>query len=132
MLQKELTDIIIRAFYTVYNALGYGFLEKNYENALLIELRKHGLNVEQQKPLAVHYEGAVVGEYFADVVVNNTVIIELKAADSIRMEHTAQLTNYLKATGIEVGLLLNFGPKAEFKRIVFTQNKNPRKSAESV
>ncbi|MBT1071297.1 GxxExxY protein [Pelotalea chapellei] len=141
MLQKELTDIIIGAFYTVYNTLGYGFLEKNYENALLIELRKQGLNVEQQKPLAVHYEGIVVGEYFADIVVNNSVIIELKAAEAVRKEHAAQLTNYLKATGIEVGLLFNFGPSAEFKRVIFTQNKicenplnpsNPRSIASKV
>ena len=132
MLQKELTDIIIGAFFTVYNTLGYGFLEKNYENALLIELRKHGLTVEQQKPLSVHYDGVVIGEYFADIVVNNAVIIELKAAEAIRKEHTAQVTNYLKATGIEVGLILNFGPAAEFKRVVFTQNNNSRKSAESV
>jgi len=132
MLQRELTDCIIGAFYTVYNTLGYGFLEKNYENAMLIELRKLGLDVEQQRPLAVYYEGVVVGEYFADIIVNHSVIIELKAAEAIRKEHAAQLTNYLKATGVEVGLLFNFGPTAEFKRVIFTQNKNPRKSAESV
>ena len=132
MLQKDITEIIIGAFYTVYNTLGYGFLEKVYENSLVVELQKQGLAVDQQKPLAVHYEGTVVGEYFADLVINDSVIIELKAVQAIRSEHAAQLTNYLKATGIAVGLLLNFGPTAEFKRVIFTQNKNPRRSAASV
>jgi len=133
MLQQELTDIIIGAFYNVYNSLGYGFLEKNYENAMLIELQKHAVVVEQQKPVKVFYECQVVGEYFADLMVNDSVIIELKATEGIRKEYVAQLTNYLKATGIEVGLLLNFGPAAEFRRIIFTQRGlDPRKSAKSV
>jgi GxxExxY protein len=132
MLQKELTDTIIGAFFKVYNTLGYGVLEKNYENALILELRKHDLDVDQQKPLAVRYEGTVVGEYFADIAVNDSV--ELKAAAAIRNEHVAQLTNYLKATGIEVGLFLNFGPSAEFKRVIFTRDTmfNPRRSVQSV
>lgn len=131
MLQKELTETIIGAFFKVYNSLGYGFLEKIYENALLIELRKQGLDVEQQKQLAVHYEGFLVGEYFADMIVNNSVIIELKAAEGIRKEHINQLINYLKATGIEVGMLINFGQTAEFKRVIFTQELSPRKSVRS-
>jgi len=127
MLHEEITDLIIKAFYKVHNTLGFGFLEKIYENALLIELRNNGLSAEQQKPIKVLYEGNIVGDYFADIVANDAVILELKAAESIRKEHIAQLTNYLKATGVEVGLLLNFGASAEFKRIIFTPNrlKNP-------
>ena len=123
MLHEKVTDVVIKSFYKVHNTLGYGFLEKVYENALLIELHKNGLKIEQQKPVKVSYEGTIVGDYFADIVVNDCIILELKAADSIRKEHIAQLTNYLKATGIEVGMLLNFGTSAEFKRIIFTPNR---------
>ncbi len=122
MLHADITDQILKAFYKVYNSLGYGFLEKVYENALLIELKGSGLNVVQQYPLQVFYENQLVGEYFADIVVNDLIILELKAAEQLRQEHVAQLTNYLKATNKEVGLLLNFGPKPEFKRIVFTNS----------
>jgi len=117
---SDLTDKIIKAFYTVYNKLGYGFLEKVYENALLIELRKMNLNVANQIPVKVYYDGVNVGVYFADLIVNNLVIIELKAAEGLAEEHEAQLTNYLKAAGIEVGLLLNFGKTPQFKRKVFS------------
>lgn len=120
LLHKELTDKIIKAFYKVYNTLGYGFLEKVYENALKIELEKSGLNVVPQMPIKVYYEGEIVGEYFADLCAENAVIVELKASDSLSNAHEAQLVNYLKATKIEVGLLLNFGPKPEFVRKVFT------------
>jgi len=106
----EVTEQIIRAFYTVYNTLGYGFLEKVYVKALLLELKKLGLIVANEE---------VVGEYFADLVVNGVVIIEVKAAKALADEHEAQLLNYLKATHFEVGLLLNFGPKAEIKRKAF-------------
>ncbi|HEY6171948.1 MAG TPA: GxxExxY protein [Candidatus Kapabacteria bacterium] len=116
---SHITDKILRAYYTVYNQLGYGFLEKVYENALIIELRKEGLFVERQKPISVYYDNIIVGEYYADLVVDNSVIIELKAAEGLIPEHEAQLLNYLKATKIEVGLLLNFGPKAQFRRKVF-------------
>lgn len=116
---SHITDKIIRAYYTVYNQLGYGFLEKVYENALIIEIRKDELFVERQKPISVYYDDTIVGEYYADLVVDNSVIIELKAAEGIVPEHEAQLLNYLKATKIEVGLLLNFGPKAQFRRKVF-------------
>lgn len=116
---SHITDKIIRAYYTVYNQLGYGFLEKVYENALIIELRKEGLFVERQKPISVYYDNIIVGEYYADLVVDNSVILELKAAEGLIPEHEAQLLNYLKATKIEVGLLLNFGPKAQFRRKVF-------------
>ena len=116
MLHEDLTSQIIASFYGVYNALGYGFLEKVYENALMIELRKRGLTAQQQIPIQVYYDGQPVGEYFADILVNEMVILELKAASEIALAHEAQLVNYLKATNIEVGFVLNFGPKAEFKR----------------
>ncbi len=118
-----LTDRIIGAFYSVYNRLGYGFTEKVYENALALELRKLGLQVEQQKPIKVYYDGQVVGEYFADIVVNGAVILELKAVRRFLKEHEAQLLNYLKATTVEVGMLLNFGPKSDFRRKVYDNDR---------
>lgn len=120
LLHKELTEQIIKAFYQVYNTLSYGFLEKVYENALAFELKAAGLRVEQQKQLKVYYENQLVGDYFADLIVEDLVIIELKVADSIAPAHEAQLLNYLKATTVEIGLLLNFGPKAAFRRKVFS------------
>ena len=125
MLHEENTSAIIAAYYDVYNTLGYGFLEKVYENTLILELQKRGLSVKQQMPIKVYYEGQVVGEYFADLLVNDLVILELKAAEQIIKAHEAQLTNYLKATDLEVGLILNFGPKAEFKRKIFSNNRKP-------
>lgn len=119
----ELTEKIIGAFYTVHRHLGYGFSEKVYENSLALELRKLGLQVEQQKPIEVYYDGQVVGEYFVDILVNEAVILEMKAAHQIAKDHEAQLLNYLKATTVEVGLLLNFGPKAEFKRKVYDNDR---------
>ena len=127
MLNKEITNKIIGAFYKVYNTLGYGFLEKVYENALKIELRKLNLKVDQQKNIKVVYEGFEVGDYYADLIVENLVIVELKAAEAICEQHEAQLLNYLKATDIEVRLLLNFGKEAKFVRKVFS-NSN-KKSA---
>lgn len=114
----ELSKQIIRAFYQVYNGLGYGFLEKVYENALSHELRKQGLTVSSQVPIRVMYDGVVVGSFFADLLVNEKIILEIKVAAAITDAHTAQLINYLKATGKEVGLILNFGPKAEIARRV--------------
>jgi GxxExxY protein len=116
---SEITEKIVRAYYQVYNTLGYGFLEKIYENALAIELTKQGLTVQPQKPVLVYYHGQVVGEYFADLLVNGCVIVELKAAETLAEENHAQLLNYLKASDIDVGLLLNFGPKPEVKRKVY-------------
>lgn len=123
MLHENITEQILKGFYKVYNTLGSGFLEKVYENSLLLELHSMGLDVQQQHPVSVHYEARVVGEYFADLLVNNLVIVELKAAECLRQEHAAQLINYLKATHLEVGLLLNFGNDPEFKRIVFSNQK---------
>ncbi len=132
LLHSDITDRIIKAYYAVHNKLGYGFLEKVYQNALCIELRKMGFRVEKQKPIKVSYDSEIVGEYYADVIVNDLVILELKAAEGLVEEHERQLLNYLKATEIEVGLLLNFGVKAQFKRKIFMNaNKNPRISAQS-
>ena len=119
LLYKENTEKIIKSYFKVYNTLGYGFLEKVYENAMAIELRKNGLEVKCQHPITVLYESEIVGEYFADIIVNSIVVIELKAAKEISEEHECQLINYLKATNIELGLLMNFGKEAEYKRKVF-------------
>ena len=116
----EITEKIIKAFYNVYNKLGFGFLEKVYEHAILIELRKMGVGVVNQYMIKVFYDGVEVGNYFADLFVENSVIVEIKAAEGLIEEHKAQLVNYLKATNIEVGLLLNFGKKPSFKRKVFS------------
>lgn len=121
MIHKELTDIIIKCFYKVYNALGYGFFEKVYENALKIELEKNGLKVTQQKPINVFYDNNIVGEYYADLCVEDKVIIELKTAEAISKAHEAQLINYLKASEIEIGLLLNFGKRPEISRKIFNK-----------
>lgn len=115
----EITERIIAAFYKVYNTLGCGFLEKVYQHAMELELAALGLSVVPQTPLKVYYRGAVVGEYFADLLVEGCVIVELQAVEQLATEHHAQLLNYLKATEIEVGLLLNFGPKPEVRRKVF-------------
>ncbi len=123
MLYSEITDKIISSFYKVYNTLGYGFLEKVYENSLFIELKRAGLKVSQQQNIKVYYEDYVVGDYFADIIVNDQVIIEIKAAEGFREENRAQLINYLKATDKEVGLLLNFGKTPEFKRVIFTNDR---------
>ncbi|TDI69909.1 MAG: GxxExxY protein [Bacteroidetes bacterium] len=122
-LHKELTSAVINAFYKVYNTLGYGFLEKVYENAMRIELIKSGIPVKQQKNIKVYYNSEMVGDYYADLLVKELVIVELKAVETICEEHEAQLLNYLKATDIEIGLLLNFGKKPEIKRKIF-MNKN--------
>jgi GxxExxY protein len=116
----EVTDKIIKAYFKVYNTLGFGFLEKVYENAMFFELKEMGLYVEKQRQVTVFYEEREVGEYYADLTVEGKVIVELKATEALCEEHEFQLINYLKATEIEVGLLLNFGAKPEFKRKVFS------------
>jgi GxxExxY protein len=120
---EQLTEQIIKGFYTVYRALGYGFLEKVYENSLAIELRKMRLEVVQQAQIKVYYTGVAVGEYYADLLVADAVIVEIKAVRALLKEHEAQLLNYLKATPYEVGLLLNFGPKPEIKRKVYDNER---------
>ena len=120
---KELTEKIIRIFYRAYNTLGYGFLEKIYENAMIIEFRREGIPAVAQSPIKVLYKNELVGEYYADILVDEKVIVEIKATRTLALEHEAQLLNYLKATDIEVGLLLNFGPKPQIKRKVFDNNR---------
>ena len=120
---SELTEQIIGAFYDVYSKLGYGFLEDIYGKALVIELKKRGLIPDIEQPIEVYYEGQLIGKYYADVVVNNLVIVELKSVKALVTEHEAQLLNYLKATPYEVGLLLNFGPKPETKRRSFDNDR---------
>jgi len=122
LLHKELTDKIINAFYNVYSELGFGFLEKVYENALLYELSLLGLNCTKQQAINVSYKRQLVGEYYADILVENKVILELKAIPLCE-EHEFQLLNYLKATEIEVGFLLSFGKNPKFIRKIF-QNIN--------
>lgn len=119
---SNITKRIINAYYAVYNQLGYGFLEKVYERAMMIELPKHGLKCERQKNIKVYYNEIEIGDYYADIIVEDCIIIELKAVESIAPEHEVQLVNYLKATEIEVGLLLNFGQTPQFKRRVFSNN----------
>lgn len=120
LLQKDLTEKVIGACFDVSNELGAGFLESVYEKALLISLKDKGLKAEGQVPLKVKYKGHIVGDFFADILVEEKLIMELKAVKSFTPEHDAQLMNYLKATGIKVGLLVNFGrPKIEWKRIVY-------------
>lgn len=127
LLYKELTQKIINVFYEVYNTLGYGFLEKVYENAMLYELELRGLKTDKQIPINVNYKSKLVGEYFSDIIVENKVILELKACNKLDSEHENQLLNYLKASDIEVGLLLNFGKEPDFKRKIFTNDeKNKR------
>jgi GxxExxY protein len=121
---KDITDKILYAFFKiVYPELGYGFLEKVYENAMLIALQGLGMQVQSQVEIGVYFQGQVVGEYFADLLVEDAVIVELKAAYHISKEHEAQLLNYLRATPYEVGLLLNFGPKPDFCRKVFDNSR---------
>jgi len=116
-----ITSKIIKAYYNVYNKLGFGFLEKVYEKSMLIELQKSGLCCERQYLIIVYYDEDKVGEYFADILVEDSVIIELKVAESLCQEHEVQLINYLKVTEIEVGILWNIGKEPDFKRKVFSK-----------
>ena len=132
--QRELTEQIPGAFYDVYKELGHGFLESVYQKAMLLALREKNLEAKAQAPLRVWFRGQVVGEFLADLIVGDSVIVELKAISGIDPAHEAQLLNYLRATEIEVGLLLNFGRKPEFKRLVFENSREeirayPRTSA---
>jgi len=120
---SDLTGKIPGAFFQLHKEMGYGFSEKVYQNAFSILLEELGLTVEQQKPIRVYFHGRIVGEYIADLVVNGVVIVELKAVDTLVEAHAAQLLNYLKSTDIEVGLLLNFGLKADFRRKIYDNNR---------
>jgi len=116
MLNQDLTKKIIGCAFTVYNTLGAGFLEKVYEQALILELKASGLSVRSQEPLSVKYRDQIVGEYFADLIVEDKVICELKAVDVLKKTHEVQLVNYLVATGIDVGVLINFGDSVTVRR----------------
>jgi len=128
---QELTETVIQAFYEVYNELGHGFLESVYEEAIHRVLRQKTVQVQRQSPLPVWFRGEQIGEFRADLIVANAVIVELKAARALEPSHEAQLRNYLRASNLEVGLLLNFGPVPRIKRMVFANDKkkNLRASA---
>lgn len=113
---SDQSDVIIGSAYKVFNTLGSGYLEKVYENALKVELEKQGLMVEQQFPIPVNYEGVLVGDFYADLIVNKCLIIELKAVENLHSRHEAQLVSYLTSTGIGAGLLINFGSSVQVKR----------------
>ena len=125
MKHEEITEKIIQAFYKVYNTLGYGFLEKVYLNAMFIELTSMGLKAEKEKRILVYYFGNVVGDYNADLIVEQVVAVELKAIEVLVEDNAHQLTNYLKATNIGVCFLLNFGKKPQVKRKIFDNDKKP-------
>jgi GxxExxY protein len=120
MKHQDLTGRIIQCVYKVHNTLGFGFLENVYQNALLIELEKKGLKAVRETPIQVSYEGMVVGEYVADILVEDRIILELKSVKELHPAHEAQLINYLKATRLEVGLLINFGERVDIKRKILT------------
>jgi len=129
----EITKVIIGCAFDVINELGAGFLESVYERALLIALREKGLSAKSQYPIKVMFRGECVGDFFADMLIDNKIIIELKAVKTIIPEHQAQIINYLNATGIEVGLLINFGkPKLEYKRFTRKQNTNIKQTSNPV
>lgn len=119
-LHLGITELIIKAFYNVYNILGYGFLEKVYENSLVIELNKIGIDCKAQSPITVYYKSNIVGRYYSDIIVEDCVIIEIKTVKELIEKHEVQLLNYLKATDIEVGLLLNFGKEPQVRRKIFS------------
>lgn len=126
LMHQETTETIIKCFYKVYNSLGFGFLEKVYEKAMMIELVNHHLNALNQFPIKVLYNNQIIGDYYADILVENCIVVELKAAETLIPEHEQQVINYLKATDLELGLLFNFGKKAEFRRIIFTNDRKNR------
>jgi GxxExxY protein len=123
LLHKDLTDKIIQVFYKVYRELGYGFLEKVYHNAMLIELTLQGISCQSQQKINVFYQGRNIGEYFSDITVNGLIILELKASEVLVEANENQLINYLRATEFEVGLLLNFGKNPEIRRKIFTNDR---------
>ena len=130
LIHKALTDVILRTFYDVYNDLGHGFLERVYQNAMFLALEEAGLTVDTQRRIKVYFRHKEVGDYFADIIVNEQVILELKASTRLLNEHELQLTNYLKATDIEIGLLLNFGKEPEFIRKMWVNEKKNLKGFE--
>ena len=137
LLHRELTDKIICVFYEVYNELCFGFLESVYEDAMVIALEEKGLKVERQVPIPVWFRGLSLGKFEADLIVERAVIIELKAVSQLVEAHVAQLIHYLRATEIEVGLVMNFGQRPEFKRRAFENKRKgtytqPRSATENL
>jgi GxxExxY protein len=126
MIDEQLTGQIIQAFYKVYNTLGHGFIESVYHNSMIVEFVNSGISIETEKPIAVYYQDRVVGAFSADLVIESKVILELKSKEALHPAHEAQLTNYLRATDIELGFLFNFGKQAEFKRKYFSNAKKHR------
>jgi GxxExxY protein len=120
---SELTEQIIGIFYEVYNELGFGFLEKVYEEAMAVAFKERGINFQRQVPIPVWFHGQIIGSYDADLVVNGVVLLELKACKGLDPSHEAQLIHYLRSTEIEVGLLLNFGPRPQVKRLAFENER---------
>ena len=125
ILHKETSESIIRAFYRTYNRLGFGFLESVYRRALAIELRTCGLTAIEEFPVTVHYRGVSVGHFRSDLLVHDRVMVELKAAQRLHSRHSLQLRNVLRASQIELGLVLNFGPRPEFKRLILMNHNKP-------
>jgi len=125
LLHQEKSEKVIKAFYDVYNALGYGFLERVYEAALIIQLGKVGFNVKKQCPIKVYFDGQIIGDYFCDIIVDDSILIELKSVESLVVAHKKQIINYLKASEMELGLLLNFGEKPQIERFIFTNDRKP-------
>ena len=123
ILHKSITDKILKVYYEVYNELGYGFLEKVYQNAMYFELKSLGYKVQAKKQIKLYYKKQLVGEYYSDLLVEDKVIVELKSTELLMNAHVAQIINYLKGTPIEVGLLLNFGEQPEFKRFIYTNDR---------
>lgn len=123
MSTKEIVDVILKHFYRVHYNLGYGFLEKVYKNALYFALTDAGLHCEVERNINVYHDGRVVGCYYADLLVENCIILELKTCEELNPAHEAQLINYLKATEIEIGYVLNFGKKPQFKRKIYSNNR---------
>mgnify|MGYP001362440654 CR=1 FL=1 len=121
-LYKDITETILKSFFEVYKTLGYGFLEKVYHNALIHELQKNGLYVEKECKIDVMYKGIIVGEYYADLIVEKKIILEIKTAEIIVKQFEYQLMNYLRATKYELGMILNFGKKPEFSRKIYSNN----------
>ncbi|HLO72676.1 MAG TPA: GxxExxY protein [Flavobacterium sp.] len=124
---QELTKSIIGIYYNVYNELGFGFLEKVYHKSLLIELKRNGYKIDSEKKLNVYYKNEIVGEYIPDIIINDSVIVELKCVEYLTDIHENQLLNYLKATDCEVGLILNFGKDPQFIRKIFTNDLKKKK-----
>tara|TARA_R110002050_G_scaffold104106_1_gene213463 strand:- start:1099 stop:1479 length:381 start_codon:yes stop_codon:yes gene_type:complete len=121
-LYKELTSLAIEAFYSVYNEMGHGFLEKVYQEAMLIELKDLGLDVKGNVPIKVYYKERLIGRYFADIILESRIVLELKTSSKLQAAHEFQVLNYLKATELEIGMLFNFGVKPDFKRLIFTNH----------